>query len=605
MINLSAAKQAQIKALLDAELPSCYRGYFTQLLKDVVNDGASPLLTDYVRPPVDLRTFLHDPYFLGVPNDELWPTVVSELEECNSGRYIEAVYTGAIGTAKTTSALYTQAYQLYLLSCYENPHKILGIAETDEILFIFQNMTAALSKNVDFARFKAICDRSHYFTKVFPYNREIESRLEFPHRIRVMPLSGEITAAIGQNVYSGILEEVNFMEVVQDSKRTKGGELFDQARGIYSTISIRRKSRFMRLGRLPGVLCIVSSRNYPGQFTDEKEEQAEKEIRATGKSSIFIYDKRLWELKPDRYCGDMFLLFIGDVNRKPHILEQDEHFAEEDANLVMEVPVEHLSDFEQDMPRALRDIAGVSTLAKLPFIGNYDAIAAALCGVNLFSQDHTDFVTTKVTIDKRLIKHPTKPRWAHVDLALSGDCAGLAIGYVEDFVIVQRGGDQEEILPKVVIDGVLEIRPPKGGEINFSRIRELLYNLKSAGLPLKWVTFDSFQSVDSIQILRQKGFITGNISMDKTMLPYDFTKTAIYDARLVAPDHPKLSLELKSLELVIDKKKIDHPPNGSKDLSDSVAGVVYGLTTRRELWAGVKRIPVSVLRPNVPMGEAA
>ena len=29
---------------------------------------------------------------------------------------------------------------------------------------------------------------------------------------------------------------------------------------------------------------------------------------------------------------------------------------------------------------------------------------------------------------------------------------------------------------------------------------------------------------------------------------------------------------------------IDHPPNFSKDCADAVAGVVYGLTYRRETW---------------------
>jgi hypothetical protein len=29
---------------------------------------------------------------------------------------------------------------------------------------------------------------------------------------------------------------------------------------------------------------------------------------------------------------------------------------------------------------------------------------------------------------------------------------------------------------------------------------------------------------------------------------------------------------------------VDHPAHGSKDCADSLAGVVYGLTTRRETW---------------------
>ncbi len=29
---------------------------------------------------------------------------------------------------------------------------------------------------------------------------------------------------------------------------------------------------------------------------------------------------------------------------------------------------------------------------------------------------------------------------------------------------------------------------------------------------------------------------------------------------------------------------MDHPPHGSKDLADALAGVVYGLTMRRDVW---------------------
>jgi hypothetical protein len=32
------------------------------------------------------------------------------------------------------------------------------------------------------------------------------------------------------------------------------------------------------------------------------------------------------------------------------------------------------------------------------------------------------------------------------------------------------------------------------------------------------------------------------------------------------------------------KGKVDHPPHGSKDIADALAGVVYGLTMRRDVW---------------------
>ena len=40
--------------------------------------------------------------------------------------------------------------------------------------------------------------------------------------------------------------------------------------------------------------------------------------------------------------------------------------------------------------------------------------------------------------------------------------------------------------------------------------------------------------------------------------------------------------------------KIDHQPNGTKDLADALAGVVYGLTMRREVWAQHGVIPFEV-----------
>ena len=53
-----------------------------------------------------------------------------------------------------------------------------------------------------------------------------------------------------------------------------------------------------------------------------------------------------------------------------------------------------------------------------------------------------------------------------------------------------------------------------------------------------------------------------------------------------------------TLEIDTKKNKIDHPPQGSKDVSDSMAGVAVGLTMRREIWlrhqVPTQRIPKSL-----------
>jgi len=158
-------------------------------------------------------------------------------------------------------------------------------------------------------------------------------------------------------------------------------------------------------------------------------------------------------------------------------------------------------------------------------------------------------------------------------------------------------------MPEIWIDGVLEIRAPRNSEIMFSKIREVLLALQKMGMRLHWVTFDQFQSSDSQQILRQWGMLTGHQSMDDVPCrPYDFTKTAVYESRLNMPSHPHLQKEMLMLEKDTRTGKVDHPPGGSKDCADALAGVVYGLTMRRDIW-GLYRIPTAAI-PQSVLGQA-
>jgi hypothetical protein len=94
----------------------------------------------------------------------------------------------------------------------------------------------------------------------------------------------------------------------------------------------------------------------------------------------------------------------------------------------------------------------------------------------------------------------------------------------------------------------------------------------------------SFQSRDSVQLLKQKAFTTGTVSVAKTSVPYDVMKTAFYDGRIEAPRHDKALEEIVRLERHPKTGLIDHAPRFSKDCADAMAGVVYGLTYRREIW---------------------
>ena len=546
---------------------------------------------------VDIETFIYDENYANAPKGSIYPEVMVALKELNRrGRYVEAVLTGSIGAAKTTIALWTQLYQLYCLAEMDDPHGEFDIQPTDEIVIVFQSLKLKSAKDVDYDRFKALVDRAPYFQREFRYDPNIKSQLNFPKRIRVKPIAGVETGAIGENVIGGIIDEINFMAHVEGSKMSPDSTVYDQAVSLYQAIARRRESRFMDQGELAGMLCLVSSKRYRGQFTDRKE------VEAATNPAIFLYDKRVWDVKPWAFSGKTFDVFVGDETRKPYIVDHLGDVHEEDRRLVEAIPIEYLKQFEVDLLDSLRDIAGVSTTAIHPFIMEPHKVVACFgAHLSIFERDAVDFVATKLRILPKRFVRPDEPRYVHLDLAITSDSAGFAIGFVRGFRSIERSPGVYEFAPEVHIDGILEIPPPRGGEIQFDKVRAVIYKLREMGLNVTWVSADSFQSTDTLQELHREGFVVGQLSMDTKTRPYDIAKQALYDGRVFAPEHPKCQQEILRLERDVKKGKIDHPTSGSKDCADAVCGVIYGVSMRREVWVrhnvDPRKMPMTMRSP--------
>jgi hypothetical protein len=145
---------------------------------------------------------------------------------------------------------------------------------------------------------------------------------------------------------------------------------------------------------------------------------------------------------------------------------------------------------------------------------------------------------------------------------------------------------------------MLRMHASAGNEIMFSDVRRYIYELKDdRGFNLRTVTMDGFQSTDTQQQLRKRRFFVDYISVDKSKLPYEDLREAIYEDRIELPpyvtylqqgDGNLVNIFYKeATELSDDGKKIDHPPGGSKDVADAVAGVVYTLMGDRTYRRGV------------------
>ena len=170
----------------------------------------------------------------------------------------------------------------------------------------------------------------------------------------------------------------------------------------------------------------------------------------------------------------------------------------------------------------------------------------------------------------------------HIDPALSGDSLGMAMGYVDGWIEVERRGHDGELYtdvqPLIVVDFILKVAP--GNEpIFLPDIRALLYEFMANGFHLIGFSTDQFQSAEMRQQMQAHGVRNVQlISVDRKTDPYEYLKAALYEGRVKMYRYEPLIEELERLEFDATRNKVDHPKNGSKDVADALAGMVYGLS---------------------------
>jgi len=154
---------------------------------------------------------------------------------------------------------------------------------------------------------------------------------------------------------------------------------------------------------------------------------------------------------------------------------------------------------------------------------------------------------------------------------------------------------------KVWIDFMLRIKAAAGSQIDFEKIRDLVFYFKANGFNIVRITYDQYQSTDSLQIFHKAKLESKELSVDKTRKPYDALRAAVQEARLDFYAYPHFEREL--FDLVDKGKKIDHPATGedgypgSKDVTDSLAGVVGSLLLKEGTeHSSIIDLPEGILR---------
>jgi hypothetical protein len=419
---------------------------------------------------------------------------------------------------------------------------------------------------------------------------------------------------LGQDIFGGIMDEVAF-------SKSPGAS---QVRELYDAVKTRIESRFMSdEGRVPGLLCVASSANYEGDFLDDHLKSSQV------RDKVHVSQFALYEMKS--YPGVKFRVLVGDKIHASQLL--DEVYTDDTTGLkairpvltekeiprdvrIETVPNQFYDRFVDNIERQIRDVCGIPLFATSPFFPHreklyeavelYEASGNALGHpfekedpvISLADDDVTLealFLKEKMFVEvdrfRKLYRpriNPGVPRFIHGDLAKNQCSAGLACCHLYGFKTIIRadetGKEQEIRLPVVYVDFMLRIRPPKGSEIDFTKITSFIFFLRNMGLPIGNVSFDQYQSRYAIQLFQKAGLEAGEVSMDRNPSAYNSLKETYNAGTILTYEYQPIIDEIATLQREVSDRgvtKIQHAPNGSKDVADSLAGAHYSLVTSK------------------------
>lgn len=543
---------------------------------------------------VPVREWLYSGYYLGHVVRDLYPFWKEKCIEVVESKATEVILYGSIGGGKTYFANVLLLRKLYELACYgKEVYKELGLAQNSGIYFIYFSVNLTQAKFTGFQDLKSMVDSIPFFRNEFPRNGEVSSYLQFPNNIYVLTGS-EFQHQLGMNVLGAVLDEANF-RLAKDK--------FYDALELYNTINARRLSRFVKGSEGLGLSVLVSSAKDPTSFVETKIEEARSNPK------IKVINVRGYEIKKNRHGIDVeggFWVFVGAGYIKPAVINSVEDLKEVckllkiecsgdsidscinsmgelDKKYFVKVPEVYKDLFVNNVLLAVRDILGISVGSDRKLFKSVNAYEEALIkGDRIGFRDEVvelsmvDEVRLQDYFDLESIGDKGVQRWIHVDLGVKsgGDRTGMACSKIAGVKETEFGK-----FPIVEVEWMVGIEPSKKykveDEIPLWKIRDFLIWLKEKGVNIVKVSFDSFQSMDMVQILQRKGFNVEVLSVDRSDEQYLNLVNLYLERRIRHRECVLYRKELLNLEHDRVRRKVDHTAEVGKDVADAVCGAVW------------------------------
>ena len=496
----------------------------------------------------------HEYYDLSVPELENYVST-DGLVAHNSGKDS----TVRIGFARIAS----------LLQHLHSPQSYFKMASFDNIHMLNVAVNAQQARDAFFDPMKKLFTANKYLSEMFHGDDPAEgaSRLRLKNNLTIISGHSLAENQEGLNLIAGVADEISAFKTAEEYG-DRGGRSDRGADAIVGMLQSSASSRFPNTYK-------VAQISWPRFHNDAISKALDK-----GRNSIETYgnEKSQW------YVSGPYATW--EVNPKVSRESLQEHF-------------------DSDPEKASAMYAARPPRSTNVFIRNETAIDAAFDTVKPepITVDYYWGQPPRQSIDTD-IPDALKPQdgWQvsfgfndlepvegalyclHGDMAIKGDRAGIAMSHVKSW---RESSDEAGELPVVKNDFTFSFESdlkdqehPR--EVQIRWYRQLIWELIERGFQITTVTFDQFQSTSMIQSLNQYGIDSGLLSLDRNDKVYQEFKDIVLDYRLEGyrsseDKDPRYVSEIKRLRKT--GKKVDHPPSGSKDESDALAGSVFNAIT--------------------------
>lgn len=522
--------------------------------------------------PVDVQEF--STKWLGeslYPNQLEFVTAMTGMTpDTFSDEYDEGHAFWGKGSGKDRTISKMQVYVVYKLMCLKNPQKFLrekygcSIGEDDAIDLANMSVNARNAQNVYFKKFKSLVRRcknprtgKNWFEEKGCDLRDgydiQNSEVRFGNNITAHSLNSETNTGEGLNLFMVAIDEFGSFPY------ENGNKLLDASRDTVI-------SRFPKIGKV----CVFSYKYY---HNDPMDVLFNKE-----KNSPNVFSSKLstWDVNLQAKKENFSKQYMRNPERA--MMTYECTGGEIDGGYVTKkYMLNYMFDPSHENP-VKGDLISInsSMLMSLNFKPWFTGSSGVLYAV------HVDLATGKKAEKKDMASISMvhcDSMYPKIDEKLKKDLfsEGINIEFSSDntdFIVTRKG---------IVVDLALQLVAPSGAEVQMSDVRNFILMLKNKyNFNIIYVTYDGWESRDSIQILQQNGMNAEYLSVDKDNSAYESWKELMYQQLFKCYPHSIAHRECK--ELILKDGKVDHPDkswdrevtegidNGSKDVIDSIVG---------------------------------